>query len=86
MTAMSSTSPRPWSCTPSDSPTPRKFKRHHIAERDEGAGQRLRDLVFHRAAVQRVRVRDQRDAARRSLGQVEQAFHLAGVAGQVKLV
>jgi hypothetical protein len=40
--------------------------RRRVAEADEGARQRLRHLIFHRAAVQRMRVRDQGDAARRA--------------------
>ena len=35
----------------------------HVVEREERLGERLRDLVVERAALQRVRMRDERDAA-----------------------
>jgi hypothetical protein len=42
--------------------------RRDVAHREEGLGERLRDLVVERAALLRMRMRDQRDAARRRLG------------------
>ena len=36
-----------------------------VAQREERLGERLRDLVVERAALQRMRMRDERDAARR---------------------
>jgi hypothetical protein len=55
-----------------------------ITELVEGARQGLRDLVVHRAAVQRMRMRNQRDASRGwkvvGGGQVERAFELTGSA------
>ena len=46
------------------------------------ARQRVRDLVGVGTAEKRMRVADERDAARSGIGQVEQALHLAGVAVQ----
>jgi hypothetical protein len=60
--------------------------RGHVAEPDEGARERLRDLVVHRAAVQRMWMGDERDAARRAVGRVEQAFHAAGAAFEREFV
>ena len=45
-------------------PTPRKLKRtRDIAQREERLRERLRHLVVERAALQRMRMRDERDAA-----------------------
>ena len=45
-----------------------------VAQVDEGARKRLHDLVVKRAAEERVRVRDERDAARGAFGTVDSAF------------
>ena len=55
----------------------------HVVQLHERARERLRDLVVHRAAEQRVRMRDERDAARRGaalahfVGQIQRDFDLA---------
>ena len=58
--------------------------RHHVAEGDKRARQGLRDLVIHRAAVQRVRMGNEGDAARGVCREIEQAFHAARMAGEGK--
>src|SRR5437764_1102420 len=56
-----------------------------IVERDEGLGERLRNLVVERAALLRMRVSDERDAARLLVGmrrgQVERDFERPGRTG-----
>ncbi len=52
-----------------------------VAQRRESLRQRLHDLVVHRPALQRMRVRDQRNAARRLLGQIERELERAGRPG-----
>ncbi len=49
-----------------------------VAELDEGARERLRDLVVQRAAVERMRVRDERHAAQRPGGVVDYRLYPAG--------
>ena len=51
-----------------------------VAELDEGARQGLHHLVVERAAEERVRVRDERDAAPRCLRLINRAFDAAGEA------
>ncbi|MNT52948.1 hypothetical protein D3C72_1900060 [compost metagenome] len=58
--------------------------RHHVTERDKRARQGLRDLVVHRAAVQRMRMGNEGDAARSVCREIEQAFHAARMAGEGK--
>src|SRR5687767_10837956 len=52
-----------------------------VAELDEGARERLHDLVIERAAEQRVRMRDEGDALGRAVRLVDCAFDAAGRAG-----
>jgi len=58
--------------------------RHHVTEGDKGARQGLRDLVIHRAAVQRVWMGNEGDTARSICWEIEQAFHAARMAGEGK--
>ena len=55
-----------------------------VAERDEGLGERLCDLVVQRPALQRMRMRDQRNAARRGIGHVERDFKRSGRTGDAR--
>ena len=52
-----------------------------VAQCNEGLGKRLRDLVVQRPALQRMRMRDQRDSARCSVGYVQCNFERACGAG-----
>ncbi len=52
-----------------------------VTQFDKGLGQGLRHLVVQRAAVERMRVRHQRDAARRGGRVVDHSFNRAGRAG-----
>ncbi len=48
-----------------------------VAELDEGARERLHHLVVERAPVERMRMRDQRDSARRRFRLIHRAFDAA---------
>src|SRR2546421_11054679 len=52
-----------------------------VAQLDESPCQRLHDLVVERAAEQRMRMRDERNADRRAFGPVHGALDAAGRAG-----